>query len=88
MTGDFYKEHVVRARSLVHVAAVSIAALVLLALLDPLAAADRKFYDDDPIAVEPDPQDATMIKTVRSGGYMFTPRVEAIGVEAVTAAGN
>ena len=28
--------------------------------------------------IEPDPQDATMIKTVRSGGYMFTPRVEAI----------
>ena len=23
--------------------------------------------------IEPDPQDATMIKTVRSGGYMFTP---------------
>jgi two-component system OmpR family response regulator len=43
--------------------------------------------------IEPDPQDATMIKTVRSGGYMFTPRVEAIGVEAirveaVNAAGN
>ena len=27
--------------------------------------------------IEPDPQVATMIKTVRSGGYMFTPRVEA-----------
>ena len=27
--------------------------------------------------IEPDPQDATMIKTVRSGGYMFTPTVEA-----------
>ena len=27
--------------------------------------------------IEPDPQEATMIKTVRSGGYMFTPRVEA-----------
>ena len=27
--------------------------------------------------IEPDPQDATMIKTVRSGGYMFTPAVEA-----------
>jgi two-component system OmpR family response regulator len=42
--------------------------------------------------IEPDPQDATMIKTVRSGGYMFTPRVEAIGeairVEPVPAAGN
>ena len=33
--------------------------------------------------IEPDPQDATMIKTVRSGGYMFTP-----SVEAVTATGN
>ena len=33
--------------------------------------------------IEPDPQDATMIKTVRSGGYMFTP-----SVEAVIAAGN
>ena len=30
--------------------------------------------------IEPDPQDATMIKTVRSGGYMFTPAVEAIAV--------
>jgi len=27
--------------------------------------------------IEPDPQEATMIKTVRSGGYMFTPHVEA-----------
>jgi two-component system OmpR family response regulator len=25
---------------------------------------------------EPDPQDATMIKAVRSGGYMFTPVVD------------
>jgi two-component system, OmpR family, response regulator len=33
--------------------------------------------------IEPDPQNATMIKTVRSGGYMFTPRVEVVGVEAV-----
>jgi len=33
--------------------------------------------------IETCPQDATMIKTVRSGGYMFTPRVEA-----VTAASN
>jgi two-component system OmpR family response regulator len=32
--------------------------------------------------IEPDPQDATMIKTVRSGGYMFTPRVEAIATAA------
>jgi two-component system OmpR family response regulator len=38
--------------------------------------------------IEPDPQNATVIKTVRSGGYMFTPRVEPIGVEAVTAAGH
>jgi two-component system OmpR family response regulator len=28
--------------------------------------------------IEADPQDATMIKTVRSGGYMFTPTVEAV----------
>ena len=28
--------------------------------------------------IETDPQDATMIKTVHSGGYMFTPRVEAV----------
>jgi two-component system OmpR family response regulator len=28
--------------------------------------------------IEPDPQDATMIKTVRSGGYMFTPAVEPL----------
>ena len=38
--------------------------------------------------IEPDPQAATMIKTVRSGGYMFTPRVEAVSIEAVTAAGH
>jgi len=31
--------------------------------------------------IEPDPQYATLIKTVRSGGYMFTARVEAIRVE-------
>lgn len=31
--------------------------------------------------IEPDPQEATMIKTVRSGGYMFTPRVEPIRLE-------
>jgi two-component system, OmpR family, response regulator len=29
--------------------------------------------------IETDPQDATMIKTVRSGGYMFTPNVDAVG---------
>src|ERR1700747_2084259 len=28
--------------------------------------------------IEPDPHDATMIKTVRSGGYMFTPIVDAV----------
>ena len=30
--------------------------------------------------IEVDPQQAVMIKTVRSGGYMFTPRVEAAQV--------
>jgi hypothetical protein len=29
-----------------------------------------------------------MIKTVRSGGYMFTPKVEPVSVEAVPAAGH
>jgi two-component system, OmpR family, response regulator len=38
--------------------------------------------------IEPDPQAATVIKTVRSGGYIFTPRIEAISVEAATAAGR
>jgi two-component system OmpR family response regulator len=28
--------------------------------------------------IEPDPQDATMNKTVRSGGYMFTPTVDPV----------
>jgi two-component system, OmpR family, response regulator len=32
--------------------------------------------------IEPDPQDATLIKTVRSGGYMFTARVEVARAEA------
>jgi two-component system OmpR family response regulator len=32
--------------------------------------------------IESDPQDATMIKTVRSGGYMFTPTVEAVGTSS------
>src|SRR5258708_27536955 len=33
--------------------------------------------------IEPDPQNASIIKTVRSGGYMFAPRVEAVArVEA------
>jgi two-component system, OmpR family, response regulator len=30
--------------------------------------------------IETDPQDATMIKTVRSGGYMFTPAVEPVTI--------
>ena len=32
--------------------------------------------------IEPDPQEATLIKTVRSGGYVFTPRVEAVAPPA------
>ncbi len=28
--------------------------------------------------IEPDPQQPSLIKTVRSGGYVFTPRVEAV----------
>ncbi len=28
--------------------------------------------------IEPNPHDPTMIKTVRSGGYLFTPRTEAV----------
>jgi two-component system, OmpR family, response regulator len=32
--------------------------------------------------IETDPADATMIKTVRSGGYMFTPTVNAVAVSA------
>jgi two-component system OmpR family response regulator len=28
--------------------------------------------------IEPNPQDPTLIKTVRSGGYLFTPRTEAV----------
>ncbi|UPT94400.1 response regulator [Bradyrhizobium barranii subsp. apii] len=35
--------------------------------------------------IEPNPADSTIIKTVRSGGYLFTPRTEAAGTEA---AGN
>ena len=37
--------------------------------------------------IEPDPQAATLIKTVRSGGYMFTPHVEPVA-EATTATGH
>src|SRR6201987_1366462 len=33
--------------------------------------------------IEPDPQEASLIKTVRSGGYLFTP-----SVRAVTSGGN
>jgi two-component system, OmpR family, response regulator len=32
--------------------------------------------------IEPDPQDATMIKTVRSGGYTFTPDVDPVTIPA------
>ncbi|NVN87517.1 MAG: response regulator [Rhodopseudomonas sp.] len=32
--------------------------------------------------IEPDPQQASMIKTVRSGGYMFTPAVEMMDIPA------
>jgi len=35
--------------------------------------------------IEPNPADPTMIKTVRSGGYLFTPRTEAVRTEAVAA---
>ncbi|MBR0947542.1 response regulator [Bradyrhizobium liaoningense] len=40
--------------------------------------------------IEPNPADPTIIKTVRSGGYLFTPRTEAAGTEAAgtEAAGN
>jgi len=30
--------------------------------------------------IETDPLEPTMIKTVRSGGYMFTPRVDAVTI--------
>lgn len=33
--------------------------------------------------IEANPQDPAMIKTVRSGGYMFTPQVEAVQVKAL-----
>ena len=32
--------------------------------------------------IEPDPEEATMIKTVRSGGYVFTPLVQVIATGA------
>jgi len=31
--------------------------------------------------IEPDPRDPTLIKTVRYGGYVFTPKVETSGAE-------
>jgi two-component system OmpR family response regulator len=34
--------------------------------------------------IEPNPADPTMIKTVRSGGYLFTPRTEAARTEAAS----
>jgi len=34
--------------------------------------------------IEPNPQDPTIIKTVRSGGYLFTPRTEAARTEAAS----
>jgi two-component system, OmpR family, response regulator len=34
--------------------------------------------------IEPDPQEASMIKTVRSGGYVFTPHVEVIAAGGKT----
>jgi two-component system OmpR family response regulator len=38
--------------------------------------------------IEPNPADPTIIKTVRSGGYLFTPRTEAVRTEAVAAASS
>ncbi len=37
--------------------------------------------------IEANPQDPAMIKTVRSGGYMFTPQVEAVQVKALQVKG-
>jgi len=34
--------------------------------------------------IEPNPADPTMIKTVRSGGYLFTPRTEAARTEVAS----
>jgi len=34
--------------------------------------------------IEPDPQEASLIKTVRSGGYVFTPHVEVISTGSKT----
>jgi two-component system OmpR family response regulator len=31
--------------------------------------------------IEPDPQEPAMIKTVRSGGHMFTPTVNAAATD-------
>ncbi|MCA1379617.1 response regulator [Bradyrhizobium sp. BRP23] len=35
--------------------------------------------------IEPNPADPTLIKTVRSGGYLFTPRTEVAKTEAASA---
>ncbi|WP_407188280.1 response regulator [Bradyrhizobium centrosematis] len=35
--------------------------------------------------IEPNPADPTIIKTVRSGGYLFTPRTEAVSTQATAA---
>ena len=37
--------------------------------------------------IEANPQDPAMIKTVRYGGYMFTPQVEAVQVKALQVKG-
>jgi two-component system, OmpR family, response regulator len=34
--------------------------------------------------IEPDPQESSLIKTVRSGGYVFTPHVEVISTSGKT----
>ena len=34
--------------------------------------------------IEPNPQDPTIIKTVRSGGYLFTPRTQAASPQAAS----
>jgi two-component system OmpR family response regulator len=37
--------------------------------------------------IEADPADAVMIKTVRSGGYMFTPMVEPMATASASRPG-
>ncbi len=34
--------------------------------------------------IEPNPADPTLIKTVRSGGYLFTPRTQVAGLQAAS----